>query len=1325
MLKQPFIYKDAPLSDSENYEFLRQEGLKRIEQLASDLWTDYNTHDPGITLLEALCYAITDLGYRTQFEIRDLLTRSDKGATYTTGRFHTAAEVMSCYPVTFDDLRQVLIDIRGVRNAWVYPVNEAAYRSENCDIDPLTPAEAQAEWDSRHNAENPVTDEKVFFLGGLYEVCIEYDEFVQEMRTGVLDLACISAGQGNYIQPEGQGISFEISQDIVLRTVSVYAADPDPVKVKNPDGSLQKSPGTPVPVTISLLDGEGQTIRTWQKMITTPHTRTVLELDHTFTYEANRCTRSASANCYTLTAEGPEGCLWLFAHHETGFPFELPGYVTLTEGSPDPDTYYFLYDWVWDTAETEDTLGKWYQGRVGEPDDSHFLSEYITPGEEAIVFDAEKNFILDAVYLFVNRPGQVTILLQNDRGETLRSEAFHIPQTLCKKRIPLCWEIPACRGYRLTARTEAGVELALNRGARFPYDISGEAVIQLIGGHNGTRLEQIYPFLYDWEISWRSPETGELDDYSLTKGRVRREVWHRLHAYRNLCEDPIRVKEVKTEEIGIDAEIILTAGAQVDEVHAEILCRLEEHIKPPVHFYTLSQMLERGYSTDEIFTGPLLEHGFIDPAEFAVATDRTELRTSDVINLLMDIPGVQSVKKVRLESYRNGVLYKQDPWFLCLTDGTCWKPNFTATRSCFAFFQNRIVLRSDRREVTALLEEKRLRLRPVKLKGTQRDLPVPVGDDREPGAFWPAQHDLPGVYRTGRYQVPDSQSSLRKAQSQQLKGYLMFFEQILANYLAQLDNLHHLFSWEPLPRVRTYFTQRATEGVEGASQLYIDYQNLTQQLDQIIELPGPALERRNRFLDHLTARFAEQFTDYSLLMFQLFDGKETALAKVIRDKELFLAHYPTLSSERARGFNYRLPDRTLAGYQRRVMSLLGMYPRQPGDLPAPVSYRLQHEPGQGWRFVIESQPGQFLFISRFTDHPALVAGLFDLMLTQGISAENYRLITLAEGDCEQAAWELAGPCTSESPLPIGHIPVGETAARDSLIGWITQYEAPTPVPVTATDRWPDLAHDYFRILADANGWHVIITEGEKVLFRSRACTREAAAEQILDAAIRLGSDRSHYRLDVAHCRWDLLNDCHDGREPEVIGHTTSLEALHRVIMLFQQALEAEGLHVVEHILLRPRSAGDTRLRQLPGYPEGQTPPVGQDLYTFQATVLMPAWPRRSGSLAFRRLAEDTLRRETPAHVYLHIIWITFAEMRRFERAWTRALDALGALAPMYAGIPPLAGAAELADWTAALTELIRKTECLHTTYPPARLYDPLAPHQGEVPMLGQMSLKSM
>ncbi|MEM6722860.1 MAG: hypothetical protein AAF598_02420, partial [Bacteroidota bacterium] len=67
------IPKEQNLQNSQDYGFLREEGLKYIEALAHQLWTDFNSHDPGITMLEAISFAITDLGYRTSFDIKDIL----------------------------------------------------------------------------------------------------------------------------------------------------------------------------------------------------------------------------------------------------------------------------------------------------------------------------------------------------------------------------------------------------------------------------------------------------------------------------------------------------------------------------------------------------------------------------------------------------------------------------------------------------------------------------------------------------------------------------------------------------------------------------------------------------------------------------------------------------------------------------------------------------------------------------------------------------------------------------------------------------------------------------------------------------------------------------------------------------------------------------------------------------------------------------------------------------------------------------------------------------------------------------------------------------
>ena len=68
------IPKQPVLKPACDYYRLRREGIGFIEKMGSRLWTDYNTHDPGITILEAFCYALTDLAYRSEWDIKDLLT---------------------------------------------------------------------------------------------------------------------------------------------------------------------------------------------------------------------------------------------------------------------------------------------------------------------------------------------------------------------------------------------------------------------------------------------------------------------------------------------------------------------------------------------------------------------------------------------------------------------------------------------------------------------------------------------------------------------------------------------------------------------------------------------------------------------------------------------------------------------------------------------------------------------------------------------------------------------------------------------------------------------------------------------------------------------------------------------------------------------------------------------------------------------------------------------------------------------------------------------------------------------------------------------------
>ena len=62
MAKDTWIPRDRPDRPSQDYARLRESAMAEIRALASDTWTDHNIHDPGIAIMEAFCYAMTELG---------------------------------------------------------------------------------------------------------------------------------------------------------------------------------------------------------------------------------------------------------------------------------------------------------------------------------------------------------------------------------------------------------------------------------------------------------------------------------------------------------------------------------------------------------------------------------------------------------------------------------------------------------------------------------------------------------------------------------------------------------------------------------------------------------------------------------------------------------------------------------------------------------------------------------------------------------------------------------------------------------------------------------------------------------------------------------------------------------------------------------------------------------------------------------------------------------------------------------------------------------------------------------------------------------------
>lgn len=59
--------------DPLGFDALRERGIAWAQQASGRIWTDYNLHDPGVSLIEALCYALTEDVFAARQEVPTLL----------------------------------------------------------------------------------------------------------------------------------------------------------------------------------------------------------------------------------------------------------------------------------------------------------------------------------------------------------------------------------------------------------------------------------------------------------------------------------------------------------------------------------------------------------------------------------------------------------------------------------------------------------------------------------------------------------------------------------------------------------------------------------------------------------------------------------------------------------------------------------------------------------------------------------------------------------------------------------------------------------------------------------------------------------------------------------------------------------------------------------------------------------------------------------------------------------------------------------------------------------------------------------------------------
>lgn len=398
------------------------------------------------------------------------------------------------------------------------------------------------------------------------------------------------------------------------------------------------------------------------------------------------------------------------------------------------------------------------------------------------------------------------------------------------------------------------------------------------------------------------------------------------HANRNLCEDLVKIKPVDTQEVAICANIEVHPEVDEEWVYANIMYEIENYLSPSLQFYSVAQMLDKAYTTDAIFEGPILENGFIDDDELKGAELRKEVRLSDIMKIIMNIEGVKLIKDIAV-GFCDDDLVQDNKWVVCIDPD---KKPILCSKSTFNFSKGFLPLNLNYTRAEKYLEEiKEDAVAAQQLSNADKVLTIPKGTTFGSEEYTTIQNDFPDTYGIGQEGLSVHVSNEKRANAKQLKAYLTFFDQILASYFKHLSQVKTLLSVSG-EETRSYFTQ-AVKDIKDFDDLVAEYPDSDENelTKLLLDKFDNNIERRNSILDHLIARFAERFGEYTFIMKALY-GRATDEI-VLSNKEAFLKDYKVISSERGSAFNYYQQKNidlwntdNVSGFQKRLARLMGI-----------------------------------------------------------------------------------------------------------------------------------------------------------------------------------------------------------------------------------------------------------------------------------------------------------------------------------------------------------------------------------------------------------------
>ena len=430
---------------------------------------------------------------------------------------------------------------------------------------------------------------------------------------------------------------------------------------------------------------------------------------------------------------------------------------------------------------------------------------------------------------------------------------------------------------------------------------------------------------------------------------LKKEVADLFHANRLIGHDLEEVFILKKVYLSLEGAISIESDALGELVMAKMYGALDAYINPQVQFHDpVNLWKEQGFSPESVFTGPLPKFGFVFDEALTEKIDAIYL--SRIKEIILSVEGVKEIRSLQL--FKNGLPVFDN--FVRFEKTEFPKINyldeFTDTfKSKMLLLKNNVTYEVDPIITKQLLSTEVSSSTKFYFQELQYEEKLPLGrfSLEQVRKHYPIHNELPQFFGVGKSGVSTNAPREIQASALQVSAYLYFFEQIMASYLAQLSGLRVLFS--PKNGAGSYFSQLPDE-IPNLDLLISNRADLENSMKESSGLSEDSLDRRNRLLDHLLARFGERFDDESLKKIgrsNSLESSEDLALSILQTKVNLLTEIIELGQSKAKGFDMKADEiwdcTNLSSIEKRIALSLGIKGFSRRTISAPLMEHFQVE----------------------------------------------------------------------------------------------------------------------------------------------------------------------------------------------------------------------------------------------------------------------------------------------------------------------------------------------------------------------------------------------